>query len=109
MVIRFEQEEKENQASAHAGHQAAVDFEELLRDLSAAFVRVSVDQIDSEIERWLQRIGLVMDVDRCTIGQRNSAGGAFYRSHQWGRPGVIVNRDTDYFREFPWLYAKISS
>jgi hypothetical protein len=33
-----------------------VDFEKLLADLSAAFIRVSVEQVDAEIERWLQLI-----------------------------------------------------
>ena len=31
--------------------QAAIDFEELLGDLSSSFVRVSVEEIDSEVER----------------------------------------------------------
>ena len=30
------------------------DFEKLLSDLSAAFIRVPVEEIDREIERWLQ-------------------------------------------------------
>lgn len=37
-----------------------MNFEELLSNLSAAFVRVSVDEVDNEIERWLERIVLAM-------------------------------------------------
>jgi len=44
-----------------------VDFENLLGDLSAAFVRVSVEEIDDEMERWLHRIVVAMDVDRGNV------------------------------------------
>ena len=58
-------------AGAHGAQEAAeataADFEQLLSDLSAAFVRVSVDEIDREIEQWLERIVLAMGVDRSTV------------------------------------------
>jgi hypothetical protein len=47
----------------------SLDFEKLLSDLSAAFVRVPVAEIDLEIERWLEQIVLAMDVDRSTVVQ----------------------------------------
>ncbi|MBV8136484.1 MAG: GAF domain-containing protein [Deltaproteobacteria bacterium] len=111
MATRFVQEDARTEPQQSGANQAQreADFEKLLAELSAALIRVSVAEIDSEIERWLERIALAMHVDRCTIGQRNPVDGIFYRSHQWGRPGAIVNKDTNYAREFPWLYAKISS
>jgi signal transduction histidine kinase len=81
-------EEEHNEATAHAGHPAAVDFEALLSDLSAAFVRVSVDQIDNEIERWLERIVLAMGVDRSTVVQLDPQDKILYVTHQWARRGV---------------------
>src|SRR5277367_2703578 len=84
----------------------AVDFEKLLSDLSATFVRVPVEQIDSEIDRWLEHIVLAMDVDRSTVLQIDPASGGLYVTHQWARPGLYAsdkglrlnNRDV-----FPWL------
>ena len=65
-----------------------MNFEELLSNLSAAFVRVSVDEVDNEIERWLERIVLAMGVDRGTVGQIDPKDGLDYISHQWAREGV---------------------
>jgi hypothetical protein len=58
LVAGFEQ--PENRRGARAQHpenpaRRAADFEELLSKLSAAFVHVSVDELDNEIERWLER------------------------------------------------------
>ena len=62
----------------------AADFEKLLSDFSAALVRVSVAEIDNEIERWLEQIVLAMNVDRCTVVQVDPADGGIYNTHQWG-------------------------
>jgi hypothetical protein len=51
----------------------AADFEKLLGDLSAAFIRVSVEEIDREIERSLQQVVLALDVDRSTVVQVDPA------------------------------------
>ncbi len=89
-----------------------VDFEKLLGDLSAAFVRVSVEEIDDEIERWLQRIVLAMDVDRGNVVQVDPVDGVYYTTHQWGREGVITpdkGRKVNSLQLFPWLTGKIIS
>lgn len=92
--------------------QAAVDFEQLLGDLSAAFVRVSVDQIDDEIERWLERVVLAIGVDRSLVVQLDARSRLLYITHEWAREGV-----TGSFRglrldgppETPWLNDKVRS
>jgi len=89
-----------------------VDFENLLGDLSAAFVRVSVEEIDDEIERWLQRIVVAMDVDRGNVAQLDPADGILYTTHQWGREGVITpdkGRKVNSLQLYPWLTGKIFS
>jgi hypothetical protein len=68
----------------------AVDFEKLLGDLSASFIRVSLEEIETEMERWLQRIVLAMDVDRGNMAQLDPADGTLYTRHQWGREGALV-------------------
>ena len=90
----------------------AVDFEELLSDLSAAFVRVSVDEIDREIEQWLERIVLAMGIDRSTLVQVVSETELFYVTHQWARAGVGTPHrgiPFDQTPDTPWLDDQIAS
>jgi signal transduction histidine kinase len=90
----------------------AVDFEELLSDLSAAFVRVSVDEIDLEIEQWLERIVLAMGIDRSTLVQVVPETEVFYVTHQWARAGVGTpyrGIPIDQTPDTPWLDDQIAS
>jgi signal transduction histidine kinase len=83
------------------------DFEKLLSDLSAAFIRVSVEEIDSEIERWLQRIVLALHMDRGTVGQLDQSG-ALHITHQWARAGVTApDKGLDVRRSLPWTARKL--
>jgi len=86
------------------------DFEKLLSDLSATFVRVSVQDIDAEIERCLGRIVLAMDVDRSTILQIDPADGGLYATHQWAREGIgTPDRGvrTNAAEAIPWISGQI--
>ena len=90
----------------------AANFESLLGDLSAAFVRVSVEEIDAEIERWLQRIVLALNVDRATVVQVDPADGGIYSTHQWAREGVSApdrGLRTNLAEGFPWLTRRVVS
>jgi signal transduction histidine kinase len=94
----------------HTGNSG--DFEKLLSDLSAALIRVSVAEIDREIERWLQKIVLAMEADRGNVLQLDPADGGIYLTHQWGRPGVLTpdaGRKTDSTKWYPWLLGKVRS
>jgi signal transduction histidine kinase len=83
------------------------DFEKLLSDLSAAFIRVSVEEIDSEIELWLRRIVLALQMDRGTIGQLDQ-NGALYVTHQWARAGVTTpDKGLDVRQSLPWTARKL--
>jgi signal transduction histidine kinase len=87
-----------------------VDFEELLSDLSAAFVGVSVNEIDREIERWLHQIVLALAVDRGTVGQLDPIDGGLYVTHQWAREGVTTpDKGLDVKRSLPWTAGKLLS
>lgn len=69
-------------------HQLADDFENLLGDLSAAFVQATPAAIDSEITRWLKRIVLTLDLDRASVLQIDPLTHRVYLSHQWARADV---------------------
>jgi C4-dicarboxylate-specific signal transduction histidine kinase len=89
----------------------SVDFEKLLADLSAAFIRVSAEKVDAEIERWLELIVLAMDIDRSTVVRADLADGVFQTTHQWARHGLgAVERERMLAAtSFPWLTAKALS
>ena len=116
MASRFEAENAgavvATPPAAVTRNSGVVDFEKLLGDLSASFIRASVEEIDYEIERWLQRIVLALDVDRGTVMQIDPADGALYSTHQWAREGVSApNRGvkTNVALFFPWLAGKVLS
>jgi signal transduction histidine kinase len=88
------------------------DFENFFSDLSAVFIRVSVEEIDREIERWLRRIVLTMDVDRSSVLQIEPAEGALYATHQWAREGVSApdkGLRLDTTEVYPFLTGKVLS
>ena len=116
MVGRSE-ETKNGGAFVRAASQIAVprnlevdNFENLLSDLSAIFVRVSVQDIDTEIERCLGRIVLAMGVDRSTILQIDLADGGLYATHQWAREGLDTpdrGVRTNATEAIPWISGRI--
>ena len=63
-------------------------FEELVEELSTAFVRASEDRIDDEIKRWHKQIVLSLDLDRSSIGRIDAQSKTFHLVHQWARPGT---------------------
>jgi signal transduction histidine kinase len=89
-----------------------VDFEKLLADLSAAFIRVSAEEVDVEIERWLQLIVLAMNIDRSTVVQVDPADGLIYTTHQWAREGLPAperGRRAVHDGSYPWLAGQVFS
>jgi signal transduction histidine kinase len=86
------------------------DFESVLSEMSASFVRVSVDQIDSEVERWLGQIALTLEMDRGTIGEFNQTDQGLYVTHQWAREGVTKpDVGLDVRLSMPWTYRQLLS
>jgi len=88
------------------------DFEKLLADLSAAFIRVSGEEVDAEIERWLELIVLAMSIDRSTVVQVDPADGLIYTTHQWAREGLPAperGRRAVHDGSYPWLAGQVLS
>ena len=84
-------------------------FDRLIADLCRAFVRVTVDGIDDEIDKWLEQIVLRLGLDRSTMAEIDSSGwGSF--SHGWARePSRIVRQPLDANLLLPWLLKKVSA
>ena len=85
-----------------------LDFETILAEVSAAFVRATANQISSLIDYWLQRIVLSLGIDRATVGQLNPADGLMYATHQWARAGVVpIPQALNALEAVPWLTNKL--
>jgi signal transduction histidine kinase len=86
----------------------ALEFEDLLAELSATFVRLPPEQVDQELTQWLLRIGLFLKIDRSTLAQVNSANGEVLVTHQWAREGVRENPiGLKTAQVMPWLTGRI--
>lgn len=83
-------------------------FEELLADLSATLVRATVDEIDNEIERLLQRIILGLGIDRGSVAEFEPATGILHVTHHWAREGVAtIAKHLNTNEALPWLAGKV--
>ncbi len=85
-------------------------FEELVSELSAAFARAPEDEIDSEINRWLKRIVLALNLDRSTIARIDNKSDTAIVTHRWGRKGLRqlpMNRDMSPI--LPWYKNRIQA
>jgi signal transduction histidine kinase len=87
-------------------------FESLISELSAAMARVPADAVDSEIDAWLGKICLALDLDRSAVYQRTTVDGPVYISHTWTRPNSnipSISRSVDVGRYFKktteWVLA----
>ncbi len=61
-------------------------FESLVGELSAAMAQVTADAVDSEIEKWLGKICLALNLDRSAIYERDAPDRPVRTSHTWLRP-----------------------
>ncbi len=76
--------------------------------MASAFVRVTGDKIDREINRWLERIVLALGLDRSTIAEINPADGWATFSHGWARePEHIIGSSLDVNTLMPWTKRKM--
>jgi signal transduction histidine kinase len=83
---------RSNLASPRESKRRAVSegrrFEELVGELSAAFVQATDDQIDDEIKRWHKQIIAALGLDRSSIARIDPQSKTFYVAHQWASHGT---------------------
>lgn len=85
-----------------------IRFENLLADLSARFVRLEADEVDTEIERALEMLGELFHGDRCGILQANLEERCAHVTHSWyARDIKRVSGDVNLARLFPWTYKQL--
>jgi signal transduction histidine kinase len=63
-------------------------FESLVGELSAAMAQTPAEAVDNEIEKWLAKICLALDLDRSGIYERDAPNWLVRTSHTWVRPSI---------------------
>ena len=82
-------------------------FEGLISDLSAGFVNISSQEVEGEINKWLQRIAEFFDVDRCTLGLFSEDMTQYRRAFEYHLEGVEpapVSLSQD---QLPWYISQL--
>ncbi len=98
----------------HASSGAAVDdleqrlrFETVLSDLSARFINLPADQVDSEIETGLRHLVECVGLDRSTLFQRSEDEKTLVITHGWAAPGFEPLKRVIAQEELPWALKKV--
>ena len=79
-------------------------FERFIEELSASFVRSSVDEIGGEIDRWIREIVLGLNLDRGALSQIDAKSGKLTVRHSWGRHRLVkLPIGLELARPAPWF------
>jgi signal transduction histidine kinase len=79
-------------------------FERFIEELSASFVRSPVDEIGSEIDRWIREIVLGLNLDRGALAQVDPRSGKLTVRHSWGRHHLVkLPIGLELARPAPWF------
>ena len=83
-------------------------FEALLSELSATFVNVPANKVDSQIESGLRLLVELLGLDRAGLGEISADGKEFVVTHSYQLPGVPSSSKLSLFSQFP-TYARMIS
>jgi signal transduction histidine kinase len=86
---------------------AGLEFDKLLSEASADFIRATGDEIDSEITKWLRRASLTFGTHKATLVQLDPTDGRPRATHQWAEEGILPNDLAVAPENYPWLKSKI--
>jgi|GEM_PF-604592 len=80
-------------------------FETLVTELSAAFANLSTNEVDREIDKWLQTLAEFLGVDRASFFQFEEDWMTLYRSHSYTVPGIepLPPAPLGMKDQFPWI------
>jgi PAS domain S-box-containing protein len=81
-------------------------FETLLTQLSAAFANLPPTEVDPEIDKWLQRLVEVLNVDRASF-LHFAEDGTVFRSHTFTVPGIEPLPLAAINEQFPWIIEQL--
>lgn len=98
LVVRDDSE----QARIAASLKARLDFEVLLPTLCARFSNLTEEDLDAEIELWLARLVVALDVDRGSFAQLE-ADGLLVVTHTYAAPGIAPYPRGPVNASLPWM------
>jgi len=81
-------------------------FEGLVAEFAVAFVSVSPERVDDEIQKWLSRLVLHVGADHSAVAKFFNQSDLFL-SHSWARPGMAGMQRKSYEGMFPWACARV--
>jgi signal transduction histidine kinase len=87
--------------------QERLRFETFLAELSATFVNVPADYVDSEIESALGQIVEFLGIDRSGFGEITADGRQIEITHSFELPGVPISPRCIVDERMPWYAQKI--
>jgi len=82
-------------------------FERLISDLSAGFVNLPLEEVDSEINRGLRSITEFFNVDRCTIGLFSEDKTLLARVFEYLSPGAEPAPESISKEQMPWYLEQL--
>lgn len=86
-----------------------LQFQSLLAELSANFVRISVDSVDDAIQESLQRIAEHLDLDHVALGLLTANGQDFYSQYQYANASVKPWHESSLMSEGPYVTRTLLS
>ncbi len=102
---------KEN--STYTSVEEKLRFEVMISELCSAFVNVSADEVDTEINRWLAFIVTYLGVDRGTLFQISDDPSSNLLTHTWAASKSLslhngsIGRLNDAASVLPWAVEKM--
>jgi len=93
----------------HSANQERLEFEMLLTELSAAFVKISTEEIDEKVKAALGRIGNILGFDRTTYWQFNKESGIPEIAFSWADQDFDPLANIIPQEHFPWLTQRIAA
>ncbi|MEE4242923.1 MAG: ABC transporter substrate binding protein [Desulfopila sp.] len=84
-----------------------LDFEKMLSTLSARFVYLPFDRIDTEINRVLESIGNALNVDRVSVYEISKENTRFYHVNSHNHIDTVTLPSEYKFDQLPWINQKL--
>jgi formate hydrogenlyase transcriptional activator len=99
----------DGQPSAEKYHKLlkTLEFEQLISDLLTGFMKVSAEQIDSEIKLSIRRITEFLGLDRGFLAQLSACGTHMVYTHQWVAPRACPLSIPPASSPAPWVHRQI--
>jgi two-component system, cell cycle sensor histidine kinase and response regulator CckA len=101
------QKEIEERKRIEAILEDRLQFENVLSEISSAFVNLPSDQIDAQITRCLQRLVDMLQIERATMGLLDEEGFDLAVTHSWAAPGFKPFPHFTIKNRFPWIFQRI--